>query len=513
MKQKYFYKTLHLIAFLGILNLIGCTDKWDEHYDSDSTMLGDKTLTEYINGRSDLSSFAELLKVSGYDSILSLPQSHTIWVPTNDGLAEVDLNDKEEVLKVVENHIAKSQLSTNIDESKSVYMLNGKYVDFTKESNGYAFGKSGLLELNIPASNGLVHIVDNSVAYLDNIWEYIGNTEGLDSLRKYMFSKDTMVFDPINSELIGYNDNDEPVYDTVEVYGNPFLETLGSLNVEDSVYTAILPDNTAWIEAYDRITNYLNIPSSAGGEEQQHELTQRLIIYDMVFRGKVENYAALDSIITTTDNVYYEPHTLFEGIAPTDVSNGLVYNTSQMPFTDTASFFKEIRIEAEYSTYRSNANSDINVQTSYGSGLEVSNNRYLEVVSTSTSSTSPSSVTFQIPNTLSAKYNIYCVFVPHTISNETKQVASQVKFRLTYIRSDSGRTRRQTITPENNITHINDTTKMLVKAMEFEFADIMDEDQEKPIVKLEVISDVYNETDGLTPDMRIDCIILEPVID
>ena len=120
------------------------------------------------------------------------------------------------------------------------------------------------------------------------------------------------------------------------------------MNVEDSVYTAILPDNNAWIEAYDRITKYLNIPTSAGGEEQQHELTQRLIINDMVFRGDDDNYAAMDSIITTSENVYYEPYKLFEGLMPTEVSNGLVYNASQMPFSDTASFFKEIRVEAEY---------------------------------------------------------------------------------------------------------------------------------------------------------------------
>ena len=137
----------------------------------------------------------------------------------------------------------------------------------------------------------------------------------------------------------------------------------------------------------------------------------------------------------------------------------------------------------------------------------------MEVISTSTSSSSPSSVSFQIPNTLSAKYNIYCVFVPHTITNKDNLVASQVKFRLTYILSDTGRTRRKTITPVNNTTNISDTTKMLVAPIEFEFADIMDEDQENPIVKLEVISDVFNEEEGLTPNMRIDCIILEPVID
>ena len=148
MKQKYFYKTLHLVAFIGILNLIGCTDKWDEHYDPSSMELSNQTLTEYINGRQDLSSFAELLKVSGYDSILNLPQSYTVWVPTNEGMENVDLNNAEEVMKVVKNHIAKSKLTTTTEESKPVFMLNGKYVDFSRESNGYTFGNSGLVEVS-----------------------------------------------------------------------------------------------------------------------------------------------------------------------------------------------------------------------------------------------------------------------------------------------------------------------------------------------------------------------------
>ncbi len=519
MKRKYLLNKWYLLSILITLSMSGCNDTWDEHYDSGETE--SENIIDYINSREDLTEFAKLLEETGYDSLLSVPQSYTVWAPNNDALMNEIFNTYQDSVHLVETHIAKSKTSTSITDVKPIYMLSGKYVDFSNSDEGILFGNSSLLESNISKRNGLVHVINEKVEYLDNIYEYIGKAEGLDSLKKYIYSRDSLIFDYENSELIGYDEQDEPIYLAKYIPYNEILEEVGAFNIEDSSYTAILLDNDGWIEGYDRIYNYFNLPTLDGidGDSLQHELTQFVLIKNMAVRGKDVDFASLDSVITTTSTttedytVIYEPGYLTEGLNRIPLSNGTAYITNELRIPDTTSFLKEIRVEAEISDGRDNSNNVIATRNILGSELPISKKSYLYVGSTSTNALSPSSVSFQIPNVYSTKYNVYCVFVPNDIVNENNRKSSEVSFKLTYIRTATGRTRRTTITPTDNITNIGDTTKMLVTTMDFEYADLLVGERENPIVNLEVISKVLVEDDEFTPNMLIDCVILEPVLE
>ena len=512
MRYKHLKGFVPLSALIVLLLTAACTKEWDEHYDAGSFDLPDKTVTEYIKGQPELSTFSNMLEITGYDQILNASQSYTVWAPKNDALAGLNISDIELVRKTVQNHITRSRITTSGVDNSFIRMLNSKYVLFSKDLSGYTFGENTVSEINQPAKNGLIHVIDGYAPYVNNLWEYLGKTDGVDSLREYIYGQSKKVFDAENSIEIGANDAGQVIYDSAFVIWNPVLERLGSIDVEDSIYTAIMPDNNALNEAYSRIEGYYNFPTDAGSVTRQRDLTRFTLIQDMLYRGRLSEPEKSDSLTSTYGNVFYNPDELFKGLDYESLSNGLAYVTDKMPFADTSSFFKEIRVEAEQTFGRSNTGSNIFIRSSFGTEFTASDNYYILVDPTSTEP----AVEFSIPNTLSAKYNIYCVFVPSKIVNPNNLTPSKVTFQLTYIRRASGSTFIKRVTPENNITDPEGLTKMFVDQFDFEFANVIDANYNRVAVKLEVSSNITTQEEQsgeFSRTMRIDCIILEPVLE
>jgi hypothetical protein len=512
MNYKHFTGFVSLPALVFMLLATGCAKEWDDHYDESSFDLPGKTVMEYLQDQPDLSTYVSMLEIAGFEDILNASQSYTIWAPTNDALTGFDISNTELVARTVKNHITRSRITTSGIDDSFIRMLNNKYVSFTKDQSGYIFGENNVIRANQPAKNGLIHVIDGYAPYVYNLWEYLGHTEGVDSLREYIYGQSKRVFDAENSIEIGANEDGQVIYDSAFVIWNPVLDQLGTIDVEDSSYTAIIPDNTAWDEAYSRIVSYFNFPRDAGSSERQRDLTRFTIIQDMLYRGRIREPEKLNSLTSTYGNRFYNPGEMFKGLEYESLSNGLAYITSKMPFADTASFFKEIRVEAENSIGRTNRGSNIFIRSSFGTEFTASDNYYILV---DPASTEPS-VEFSIPNTLSAKYNIYCVFVPAKIVDSNNFTPTKAKFQLTYIRRETGSTFISRFTPENNVTDPEALTKMFVGQFDFEFANIVDPDYDRVAVKLQVSSDVTTQEEqsgDFSRTMRIDCIILEPVLE
>lgn len=501
MKHTLSIRFIMSFAMLGILAFTACDDLWDEHYNSEPIDAPDKNILEIIGADPSLSSFYQLLQTTGMDTVLGSAKSFTVWAPTNDGLAGFNPENDEEAKRTVNNHITIGKVTSSNVQVETITMLNGKYNTFERGASGFMFGGDDLSQINIPATNGLLHVLDGYSPYLINLWEFIGEAEGIDSIRTYMEAQEIKIFDPINSIELGVNDSNEVIYDSVFIVRNLLLDQLGQLDVEDSIYSVMLPDNDAWDEAYARIAPYFNLSREDGKEARQRELTQQVLVKDMVFRGRIDAPETLDSVVSTTGSVFYDPVAIFEDATPNDASNGLGYITPQMPFADTASWFKEIRVEAESSVGRTSDKCDIFIRNSYGTGINASNNSYILVEPTA----AKSYVEFSIPNVLSGTYNIYCVFIPPTIINPDKKYSINTSYWMYYIRTASGSynfpDRKES---DDYVTDSTAVTKMLVAQNEFGFANVGDYEGRGVTTSIRV----YNET---LQDMRIDCIILEPV--
>jgi hypothetical protein len=512
------YNFLHIfwsILFVALLLITqGCTETWEEHYHTDNSELPDISLFEYIDSNPNLGTFKQMLESTGYDSILDASQTYTVWAPNNAALDGIDLTDEEAVTNLVKNHITRGNYSTAANDELFVKMLNGKYSRL--DGGELSFGNKKIVEANNRTKNGLVHVLEDYVPYMYNIWEFIENSEDLDSVSDYLVGLNEKIFIPELSTELGYDSVGNVLYDSTFLTFNRLLTNLGALDVEDSIYSIILPDNNAWNEAYGRINGYFNVPDVFGGETRKHDVTQWTLIQDIDYRGLLSNPGMYSSITSTNNNTFYSPAEIFNGSITQQFSNGLVNITSQMPFSDTASWFKPISIEAEVEYGRSSANSNVFLRFGQGDDFEISNDRYILVEPTSTSDLAKSNVAFDIPNTLSATYDIYCVFIPASLTNSTNLKPSKVSYTLTYLAMSSGRTRRKSFKSDDFVTNPDGLTKMLVSRWDFEFANIVSSNYPTVAVSLEVTNaaTVDEENAGdFTRTMRIDRLILEPVIE
>lgn len=131
-----------------------------------------------------------------------------------------------------------------------------------------------------------------------------------------------------------------------------------------------------------------------------------------------------------------------------------------------------------------------------------------------------------IPNTLAAKYNIYCVFVPASITSPTDGRPNKVKFYLSYVDATGKQITNAAIDINNNVTTPTKaaatfTTKpflvdrmLVAKDVVFPYSNLYYDSKSITTVALKV-----ENAAGVTAldlanfnrNLLIDCIILEPV--
>ena len=490
-----------------------CNDEWEQHYTAKNDFVSDKTLWDAISTNPDLTIFSQLLKENGYDKILSGSQMYTVWAPVDSSLQHYDFTNKDIVKEFIGNHIARLSYSVLGLIDEKVTMLNTKVLRLKYTDGKFLFGNIEIIERNNVVNNGILHTLKSEVAFYPNIWEYLPKNAEIDSVYKYLYSFNQIVFDEKHSIPGDVNESGQLVYlDSVFINSNKMFRTVGYLNNEDSTYSILLPNNKAWNSSYAKIKNYFkffNQNQSVADTLQRHYTTLALV-RDLSFSNSMQ-IAPTDSMISTSGNIFYTPSYLFDNAKTLSVSNGKIFISDSLLFNHYDSWNKKINVEAEKISGRENTLSTVFSRSSAGSVIVpgISGNKYIEVTPTSTASNP--TITFEIPNTLSANYNIYCVFVPKTINNTpvSDLKPCKVYYQLTYMK-ENGLSTTQNFTTGNYISEKDKLHKMLVTSnFKFPFANY---GQDVVSVKLKVISNVkQSETTQYTRDMLIDCIILEPV--
>jgi hypothetical protein len=221
--------------------VISCREEWDSHYYASAQNKSTKNIYQYLQSRTELSKFVQMLNIVGYDTVLTKSQTFTVWAPTNTALDNVSLTDTLAIRKLVTNYITRFSCSTlGLNNApKTVLALNGKLIPFVKAGAGFTYAGKQITEPDLATANGIIHIMGDYTPYKRSIWEFISETPGLDSLRTYINSLNKKVLD--NSKSF----QDGVFVDSVFKSTNYLFDNLAALNVEDSIYTAILPDNAA----------------------------------------------------------------------------------------------------------------------------------------------------------------------------------------------------------------------------------------------------------------------------
>lgn len=527
MENRNTMKKLRKIGFPALVLLItsfslpSCTDTWDAHYGMTDTGKIDSNIFDYISSRSDLSIFKDLIVKTGYDSILSQSKAYTVWAPTNASLSGNPLLlDTASWKKIVSNHIAPFAHSISQADSMTITMLNGKRLIFDYRNGAATMDGITVVEKDNATNNGLVQVLSDALPFRNNLWDHMLQKPGLDSLRDYIKSLDVKTLDIDKS----YDNN--VFVDSIFKTTNKILTNLGYFNVEDSIYSAILPDNAAWIDAYNRISPYFKTKTSDGGAATQRINTLWSMVHDLFFWDRINTPYADSVLVSTNWNKLTNPDSLFMNSQKTVLSNGIAYQTSKLNHKSKDSWCKEIRVEAENAVYgRKSENYEITTQSSLGTKFNLSRNAYIYCKPTSTSALSPLTLTFNIPNTLSTKYNIYVVFVPTVITDTTDKRPYKMNFWI----STNANAPAPTYTPigaTNQLTDPLNVTKLLIaKNYEFPTTNIISDPslQRAKIpmgstsavtfgIKMRNMGGVTTtEVKNFNRATRIDCLILEPV--
>lgn len=436
-----------MLAVSGLLALASCSDKWDDHYEGNSSIDFAGTTLQYIQSQEDLTDFAQVIKASGYDKDLSSSQVLTIFAPENgtfnkDSLLQLIQSGKKQYVidRFIKNHISRYNFSLNNSE-QTLMLLNEKNLHLGTLADGKV-GSANAIRKNVSCKNGVLQVIDNAIPYSANLYEQysiLNDSYGLPndsavSLFNFIKAYDDDQLDEGKSVEKGFDENGNKVYvDSVMIRRNTILAGLGAyLYREDSNYVAIQPSLEAYRKRVEESLPYFKYNISYNPDKAVRDSMQVLyanynILKDLVFNMN-SNQHDKDSLFATCysrydweHNVFYNPYEeggiLSKYNSVIECSNGKTYVMDEIPFSIYDSFFHKIVVEGESSYYietGDNAFTDVSAtgwsSFSVSDGDSIMGHSFMEIYPTTSSK--QVKVAYSLPNTLSGTYDIYLRMLP-----------------------------------------------------------------------------------------------------
>ena len=536
---KQFLVGLAVVATL--FQLSSCSEDWEAHYKTDPNITSDKSLWEQIKNDTNLSDFRAVLDKThlfyngnlstvSYADYLNSYQSFTVWAPLNGSfnkdsllaLSETPEGDSIVEAAFLKNHIARYPFTVTESTKENILMLNRKI----QRMSGLTFGNVPISKPNISARNGILHVVARDIPYYYNVYDAICSDPETSLLGKYLKSYQKDSLDEPSSIASGIEDGKTIYVDSVMIKTNLLLTEMGYLESEDSSYWMVAPTNAAWTEAYNKIAPYFNFSFISNASALKDQWTKHTIINDAFFNIN-EQKSFQDSLNSTKYNAkdvkYHVFHKPFEsgGIlsnvkSKVVCSNGNIYKVDAWPFTFKDVFFHPIKVEAERdANILSFTLSTLNVQTTVADSI--SGNAYLQIVPDKASSNP--TIGFQIPNTLSGKYDVCIVCVPRNVfetpTNHKDSLSTfrPYKFKAILNYSDEAGVSKSFLC--GNTAFSNNPYKMdtvcVAKGFKFPTCNL---GQDVVTVSLKIQSFITSkEISTFNREMIFDCIYLKPNVD
>ena len=463
--MKRMYKKAILACGLAV-SLAACTDVWEEHYQPDTALTGDKNLWELISDESDLSNFAALLSATRtaakeggirYDSLLMMSRSYTVWAPTNANMPKhidyLSLNNApsdslEKYRKeIVENHIANyAHVAGGIRDRedrknyKMVEMLNGKSYHFEGGPGvGYKFAEGSLVDPNEVAKNGVLHKLDGRAIYLPNIWEKLGSLSSISSLYAFL-EKDYKIEFNEAASIPGPIVGDQLTFlDSAFTESCRWFYEIGQLDREDSLYTMYALTNEAWDKMFDMTKSYFEFPAgkvtlpekgSQTAAEARDSIAREMICRNLVFSNTINRKFFEGTKDSLYSNHYSrqmfvgdEARALEDGTIETySLSNGTLHVVDQVNYNPFTCWHDTIRIEGESLWYQTETDV-VKDATASAKSIDRDSLLYQYVsngsigIFTPTAATKKPSLCFYLDNVLSSYYKVSIVLLPPHIVN------------------------------------------------------------------------------------------------
>ncbi|MDO5447524.1 MAG: hypothetical protein Q4F34_07100, partial [Prevotellaceae bacterium] len=189
---------------------------------------------------------------------LNTSRFYTVWAPVNCSFDAEELlkqNDEKVLKEFVQNHIAERNYTMSPDMDEKVVVLNKKSYTF----DGKSFGAIALVTPNLGCKNGVIHTLQGKVPFLYNVSEYINEVKNcslfVSHVKKYDISyldEHASIKGPIIEGVQTWTDS------VVVTYNSLFQDLRADVLEEDSSYTILIPNDTAWNKASRKISSAYN---------------------------------------------------------------------------------------------------------------------------------------------------------------------------------------------------------------------------------------------------------------
>jgi transforming growth factor-beta-induced protein len=145
------------------------------HFIND-VLLPPGTLLETIQGEERFSTLAAAIKAAGLESTLKDANTDlTIFAPTNQAFQALGKNAVEKLIQTPEklkstllyHAVSGSVLMNALKGNGSVKTVQGSNIDFDKNGIKIFINDSKVVEANVLASNGVVHVIDKFYQFLN----------------------------------------------------------------------------------------------------------------------------------------------------------------------------------------------------------------------------------------------------------------------------------------------------------------------------------------------------------
>ncbi|MBQ0022627.1 MAG: hypothetical protein KBT29_05255 [Prevotellaceae bacterium] len=520
--------TLHFSLF----TLVGCSDTWDDHYPSEQTN-GTESLLQLIQADPQLSDFLKVAKATHlynnmhitpvtYADLLGADQALTVWAPKNgtfnaDSLVALCQTNKGDSLvgqQFMANHIAHNVYNMNSSTDKSIKLFNEKLVHLLPQS----FGSTPVLSnsFNMPAKNGLLHVIDHQAPFAYNVYEAITCLDDLKHVGDFFLRFEKQELDEDRSVVADIVEGQKIYSDSVMVRKNILFRSVDNIISEDSAFAMLVPTKEMWDAAVAEAKPYFNFGSVEKADSIEDYWVNMSLIRDLFYNKSMQR-GIQDSIFTTSYSygsypyhVYYKP---FEegGIMNKSVikdsllcSNGSIYNLAKWPFTKEQLYFHPIHVQGERESNIIEYNlCTMNYRSAIGD--TISGNGYLDIVPKN--STSNWNATFKVRNTLSGTYDICAVILPKTVANSFTHDFKPNKFKVTisYVDVDGKKVDLNIKDEYENDPYHVDTVKIATVTLPVCYYNQLDTD-----VKVQLKCNITSRQTQYSREMFLDCIYLRP---
>ncbi len=128
------------------------------------------TVLELISMTQQLSEFHELIQIAGMDDLLH-HDTVTLFIPVNNAfnaLSEEQMEeyrqDEEALRELLGRHIYEGELiSQFFSDGQELVMMNGEPATISISHMGFEINNANIMQIDVEASNGLIHIVNELI--------------------------------------------------------------------------------------------------------------------------------------------------------------------------------------------------------------------------------------------------------------------------------------------------------------------------------------------------------------